>query len=64
MEIQGKSLKERIAIEGMTPFRAEMMVVATRIIYWVLQNSEIDEIRISRYSMKEGILSSIINKIK
>lgn len=62
-ELTSKSLAERIATPGLIEFRAGMIVVALAVIDWVLKQNHFKNIRISRYSLKEGILFSIINNL-
>jgi exopolyphosphatase/guanosine-5'-triphosphate,3'-diphosphate pyrophosphatase len=54
---------QRMAIAGMIPLRVDMIVVATCLIRYVLQISDIQKIRVSTYSLKEGILSDFLERI-
>lgn len=56
-----KTLEERIKTPGLIEFRAGMIVVALVLIDWVLQKNNFKHVRISRYSLKEGIFFSLIN---
>ena len=62
IELTKKTNKERIDTPGLPAFRAEMIVVALALIHWVLQQQQFNEIRVSRYALKEGILYSMIKK--
>ena len=62
-ELTNKTLEERIDTPGLPAFRAEMIVVAMALIDWILGKHEFNNIRISKYALKEGILYSMIKKI-
>lgn len=51
---------ERLALRGMIPLRADMIVVAAILIEQVIQMSDFQEINISTYSLKEGLLSQYL----
>lgn len=51
-----RNLEERIAMPGMIPLRAEMMVVAVILIKEIISVLGIKLIRTSSYSLKEGLL--------
>lgn len=55
-----KNRAERLLIPGMIPLRADMIVVATCLIDFVIQKLKIDRLRISSYALKEGVLSELI----
>ena len=59
-ELKSKTYEERMRIPGMTPLRAEMIVMATCLINWVLSKHLFKKMRISRYAMKEGILFNLM----
>jgi exopolyphosphatase/guanosine-5'-triphosphate,3'-diphosphate pyrophosphatase len=48
-------------IKGMSDLRADMIVVAIVLLRWVINNSSFEDIRISHYAMKEGILFQHLN---
>jgi exopolyphosphatase / guanosine-5'-triphosphate,3'-diphosphate pyrophosphatase len=48
---------ERLALPGMTPLRADMIVVAGVVIDWVIQNYGLTRIRVSAWALKEGLLA-------
>lgn len=52
--------EERLAIKGMTLFRADMMVVGSILISYVLTNLQIDKVFLARTAIKEGLLWSIL----
>lgn len=49
---------ERIAMPGMMVWRAEMIVVTCTLIRFLLEKYPFNHIKVSRYSLKEGILYS------
>lgn len=55
-EFLEKNHAERLAIPGMTPMRADMIVVASCLLNFVLRKYSIEEIRVSHYSLKEGVI--------
>ena len=56
-DIIKKTRSERLAIPGMMEMRVDMIVVATILIDFVLENYELNKIRVSSYALKEGLLS-------
>ncbi len=48
-------------IEGMSSLRADMIVVAVILLQWVINKASFEDIRISHYAMKEGILYESLN---
>ncbi|QNF31762.1 phosphatase [Adhaeribacter swui] len=56
-DILKKTRSERLKIPGMAEMRVDMIVVATILIDFVLENFEIYKIRVSSYALKEGLLS-------
>lgn len=52
-----KNHQERLAIPGMTPMRADMIVVASCLLNFVLCKYKISQIRVSHYALKEGVIS-------
>lgn len=51
----------RLAIPGMIEMRADMIVVACLLINFTIEQYKLQHIRISSYSLKEGILASVLN---
>jgi exopolyphosphatase/guanosine-5'-triphosphate,3'-diphosphate pyrophosphatase len=62
-QIVDKSRIERLAINGMIELRVDMIVVATILIDYVLKNTEIKNIRVSSYALKEGVLLNTIHSL-
>jgi len=56
-DILKKTRSERLAIPGMVEMRVDMIVVASVLIDFVLENYELNKIRVSSYALKEGLLS-------
>ncbi len=48
---------ERLALPGMTPLRADMIVVAGIVIDWVISTYRLTRIRVSAWALKEGLLA-------
>ncbi|WP_259016168.1 Ppx/GppA phosphatase family protein [Emticicia fluvialis] len=59
-ELLFKNHAERMAIAGMIELRADMIVVAVCLIKYVIQAFGINQVLVSSYSLKEGILSRIM----
>lgn len=51
-----RNKEQRIAMPGMMKWRAEMIVVTTSLIDLLIRNYSFQEIKCSRYSLKEGVL--------
>lgn len=61
-QLISKNLEERLKIEGMTAERAEMIVVASCLIDFVVNKLVIKQMRVSAASLKEGVLWEWANK--
>ncbi|MCX8490681.1 MAG: exopolyphosphatase [Cyclobacteriaceae bacterium] len=55
-ELQHKTRSERLAIPGMIEMRVDMIVVACCLIQFLLKKHSFKSIRVSAYSLKEGVL--------
>ena len=55
------TLSERFQMEKLPESRAELIIVALILINLILQKANIQQIAVSAYAMKEGILSEMIN---
>jgi len=55
-ELIHKNLSERVQIEGMLADRAEMIVVASGLISFIVRQLQIEKMRVSAASLKEGLL--------
>jgi exopolyphosphatase/guanosine-5'-triphosphate,3'-diphosphate pyrophosphatase len=51
---------ERVALPGMFPMRADMLVVASVIIYFVLKTYNLSHITASAFALKEGLLAELL----
>ena len=52
--------EQRVALPGILPMRADMLVVASVLIDYVLQLTGITSIRTSAYALKEGLLAEML----
>ena len=52
--------EQRLALPGILPMRADMLVVASVLIDYVLGFTEIKRIRTSAYALKEGLLAEML----
>ena len=59
-ELKIKNREERLQIPGMIEMRVDMIVVACCLIKFLLANFSFNKIRVSSYSLKEGVLASLI----
>jgi exopolyphosphatase/guanosine-5'-triphosphate,3'-diphosphate pyrophosphatase len=55
-QLISRNKEERIAIPGMMEWRAEMIVVTASLIKFLLDHHSFQEIKVSRFSLKEGVL--------
>ena len=58
-QIVTRNKKSRMDIPGMLDMRVDMIVVAACLLKYVIENSKIDQIRVSAHSLKEGMVSVI-----
>lgn len=54
-----KNRAQRLAIPGMLEMRVEMIVVACVLVDWVLEKFNLEQIRVSSYALKEGVLAEM-----
>lgn len=62
--ITTSNYEKRIQIKGLAPMRVEMIVVAMVFIKFILEKLKMDEMVLSSYSLKEGILYTIMEKME
>jgi exopolyphosphatase/guanosine-5'-triphosphate,3'-diphosphate pyrophosphatase len=62
LKLVSKDLEKRKAIPGMSLMRVDMIVVSICLIDYVLENFYINKIRVSFYSLKEGMLYLMTSK--
>ena len=60
--IYASTLEERLKMKGLSPMRADMMVISIIIINYILNNLAIHELQLSRYALKEGLIDTLIRK--
>jgi exopolyphosphatase/guanosine-5'-triphosphate,3'-diphosphate pyrophosphatase len=58
-----KNREERMKIPGMIELRVDMIVVGSCLIKFLLDSYHFQSIRVSTYSLKEGVLKSISDKL-
>ncbi len=58
-ELVRKNRKERMEIPGMIAMRVDMIVVACCLIRFILEKHSFERIRVSAYSLKEGVLAKL-----
>lgn len=61
-KVKQANLEQRKAIRGLTPMRFDMIVISCLLIDFVLEESGINKMRVSTFSLKEGALFDFINK--
>ncbi|MEM9672386.1 MAG: exopolyphosphatase [Bacteroidota bacterium] len=59
-----KNREERLQIPGMIEMRVDMIVVASWLINYILEAYGLQEIRISSYALKEGLLVQLAKQIQ
>jgi exopolyphosphatase/guanosine-5'-triphosphate,3'-diphosphate pyrophosphatase len=62
-EILHKNREQRMQIPGMIEMRVDMIVVACCLIRHLLSKHSFNRIRVSTYSLKEGVLATLIHQI-
>jgi exopolyphosphatase / guanosine-5'-triphosphate,3'-diphosphate pyrophosphatase len=62
--LKTKNKADRLTIPGMIPLRVDMIVVACLLIEFVLKKLTINNIRVSAYALKEGVLLSAIHDVE
>jgi exopolyphosphatase/pppGpp-phosphohydrolase len=51
---------QREKMNGMAPLRIRMIVISALFVKLVLNHCYFDEVKLSRYSLKEGVLFSVL----
>ena len=59
-----KNHDERLAIPGMLEMRVDMIVLASIVVDFVLQKYNLQEIRVSAYALKEGVLQQALESME
>lgn len=55
------TIHERMKMKGLVPFRAENIVIASILTQFIIKKSRIKKVKLSKYSLKEGLLWAILN---
>jgi exopolyphosphatase/guanosine-5'-triphosphate,3'-diphosphate pyrophosphatase len=63
-ELLLKNREERLQIPGMIEMRVDMIVVASCLIKFLLEKHPFNRIRVSTYSLKEGVLAHLSDELK
>ena len=61
-KLVSKNHEERMAIQGMKELRVDMIVVGVCLIDFILKRFDIQQIMVSNYALKEGVLSKILSE--
>lgn len=61
-DLTRKNREERLAMPGMAPFRADMIVVAACLVQFLLDAYDLEGLEISAYSLKEGVLGRLMTQ--
>lgn len=61
--IISKNKEERLLIPGMIELRVDMIVVASLLVNYILDVSQIKKLRVSAYALKEGVLLHTLHNI-
>ena len=59
-----KSREQRLQIPGMIEMRVDMIVVASILVKYIIEKIGIQNIRVSAYALKEGVLFSTIDSLE
>ncbi len=62
-QIIQKTKEERLAIPGMAEIRVDMIVVACVLVHYLIESLEIEDVRVSSYALKEGIMVEALSQI-
>ncbi len=63
-ELIQKNRSERLAIPGMIEMRVDMIVVACVLVDYIITRLNLDQVRVSAYALKEGILHNVLDQIE
>lgn len=63
-ELVTKNKEERLEIPGMIPLRVDMIVVACVLVDYIIHKLSLENIRVSGYALKEGVLLSTLHSLK
>jgi len=60
-KVIASTLKERLKIKGLIEMRADMMVISCLLVNLILKELHLKKLRVSTYSLKEGVLYNMLN---
>lgn len=60
--VQNSTLEQRKKIRGLVPMRFDMIVISCIMVDFILKECRLNQLRVSVYSLKEGVLMDFINK--
>lgn len=63
-DLISKNREQRLAIPGMIEMRVDMIVVACVLVKYVMDKLAIQNIRVSAYALKEGILYNVLDNLQ
>ncbi|HEY0739933.1 MAG TPA: exopolyphosphatase [Chryseosolibacter sp.] len=63
-DLVSKNREQRMQIPGMIEMRVDMIVVASVLIKFLLEKHSFNRIRVSTYSLKEGVLAYLSDQLK
>lgn len=55
------TLKQRLNMKGLVPMRADMIVISSIFIIFILKKSKINKLKLSNSALKEGVLTTLKN---
>ncbi len=53
---------ERLQMKGLVEMRVDMIVIASILIHFIISNLQIKKMRLSTYSLKEGVVQELIEQ--
>lgn len=63
-KLKGSTLSERKTMKGLVPMRVDMIVISCIMIDMILNTYQLNKIRVSTYSLKEGALLEYLSNFK
>jgi exopolyphosphatase/guanosine-5'-triphosphate,3'-diphosphate pyrophosphatase len=62
LQLLKSTREERLKMKGLIAMRADMIVIASIFVQYMIKNYKIEKVRLSTYSLKEGVLYKMIQK--
>ncbi len=62
LQLVSQDRKQRLAIPGMIELRVDMIVVGVCLIDFILKKYQINQIKVSTYALKEGVLANMLKE--